>query len=119
MSRFETLALPFFVPADRPERFAKAFGAGADAAQPGFAGKLLIHPARVQPAREGLRPGPEELAWAERVVVAADGGATPVDGAMVDAPVQMRAEQIRRRASSGSPNQDARELADNNNGVNR
>ena len=65
----------------------------------GFAGKLLIHPAQVTPARHGLMPSPEEVAWADRVLTAVShDGAVAVDGTMVDAPVRLRAEQIRRRA---------------------
>lgn len=65
----------------------------------GFAGKLLIHPAQIAPARAGFAPGAEERAWAERVLrgMAEGGGAAVVDGAMVDAPVRLRAEQIVRR----------------------
>lgn len=63
----------------------------------GFSGKLLIHPAQVAPARRGFLPGQDEIAWAERVVEsAADGAARAVDGAMVDAPVLARAQQILR-----------------------
>ena len=76
-------------------------GDAAHAAMLGFGGKLLIHPAQVEPARAGFRPTPDELAWAERVLAAGrDGRATTVDGAMVDAPVRLRAEQVRRRADA-------------------
>ena len=70
----------------------------AYAAALGFAGKLLIHPSQIAPAREGFRPSDEEIAWAERVL-AAQGGAVAIGGTMVDAPVRRRAQQIRRRAS--------------------
>lgn len=70
------------------------------AAALGFGGKLLIHPAQVGPAREGFRPTAEEVAWAERVLAAgAEGGAAVLDGTMIDAPVRLRAEQVRRRAA--------------------
>ena len=72
------------------------------AASLGMAGKLLIHPAQISPARAGLRPTAEELAWADRVLATGDGAAA-LDGAMVDAPVRLRAEQIRRRATQHSP----------------
>ncbi len=69
------------------------------AATLGFGGKLLIHPAQIAPARAGFHPDAAEIAWAERVVAAArDGRAVAVDGAMVDTPVRLRAEQILRRA---------------------
>ena len=69
----------------------------AYAAMLGFGGKLLIHPAQVAPARDGFQPSAEEVAWAERVLAAGDGAAA-VDGAMVDAPVRLRAERILQRA---------------------
>ena len=71
----------------------------AYAAQIGFAGKLLIHPAQVAPALEGFSPTPEELEWAAAVLATGeDSGATSIDGAMVDLPVRLRAEQIRQRS---------------------
>lgn len=74
------------------------------AATLGFGGKLLIHPAQIAPARAGFAPSAAELAWAERVLAAArDGRAVAVDGAMVDAPVRLRAEAIVRR-SAGKAN---------------
>ena len=69
------------------------------AASLGMAGKLLIHPAQIAPARAGLRPTADEIAWADRVLAATGDGAAALDGAMVDAPVRLRAAQIRRRAS--------------------
>ncbi|QOG08819.1 CoA ester lyase [Aureimonas sp. OT7] len=63
----------------------------------GFGGKLLIHPRQVAPALAGLMPDAAEIAWARRVVAAAD-GASKVDGAMVDAPVRLRAEALLSRA---------------------
>ncbi|WP_373028137.1 CoA ester lyase [Sulfitobacter sp.] len=66
----------------------------------GFGGKLLIHPAQVQPSRTGFAPSQMELDWAHRVLEAASGGAAAVqvDGAMVDAPVLKRAGQVISRA---------------------
>ncbi|WP_417773679.1 HpcH/HpaI aldolase/citrate lyase family protein [Stappia sp.] len=68
----------------------------------GFAGKLLIHPAQIGPARAGFAPSPEEAAWARRIVDAAGDGtaAVAVDGAMVDAPVVIRARQILDRLAA-------------------
>ncbi|MFG1347404.1 CoA ester lyase [Xanthobacter autotrophicus DSM 431] len=70
------------------------------AAALGFAGKLCIHPAQVAPAGAGFAPSPAEVAWAQRIVSAlADGGSVvTVDGAMVDAPVRLRATRILARA---------------------
>ena len=64
----------------------------------GFGGKLLIHPAQIAPARRGLAPRAEDIAWAEKIVASvADGAARAVDGTMVDAPVLARARQILRK----------------------
>lgn len=66
----------------------------------GFGGKLLIHPAQIAPARRGFAPSADEALWARRILSAAAGGggaALRVDGAMVDAPVIRRAEQILAR----------------------
>lgn len=67
----------------------------------GFAGKLIIHPAQIAPARRGFAPSEAECEWARRVLAAVDGGAAAlaVDGAMVDAPVIARARQILARAA--------------------
>ncbi|WP_234050622.1 MULTISPECIES: CoA ester lyase [unclassified Xanthobacter] len=72
----------------------------AYAAEIGFAGKLLIHPSQIAPVMAGFAPSAEEIAWARRIVAAlAEGGAVvTVDGAMVDAPVRLRAERILSRA---------------------
>lgn len=63
----------------------------------GFGAKLCIHPRQVPHVNSAFSPGPEELAWAERVVAAAaaaDGAAVAVDGKMVDAPVLARARRL-------------------------
>lgn len=72
----------------------------AHAAELGFGGKLLIHPAQIEPARRGFCPTDNDVRWAERVMDAVKDGnaAISVDGAMVDAPVVMRAQQILSRA---------------------
>ncbi|MER7559301.1 CoA ester lyase [Nocardioides sp. NPDC126508] len=65
------------------------------AAALGFAGKLCIHPGQVAPTAAALAPGPDEIAWAERVLAAAtEDGVALVDGRMVDAPVVARARRI-------------------------
>ena len=75
------------------------------AAALGFGGKLLIHPAQAGPARRGLSPGADDIAWAERAIGnAGDGAARAVDGMMIDAPVLARARHILRfrdRLSNG------------------
>lgn len=63
----------------------------------GFGGKLCIHPKQVRWVNECFSPGPDEIAWARRVVAAArsaQAGAVAVDGKMVDRPVVARAEFI-------------------------
>jgi citrate lyase subunit beta/citryl-CoA lyase len=65
----------------------------------GFAAKLCIHPAQLEPVRNAFMPSDEELAWAREVeAAAASGGAVAVRGAMVDAPVVASARQILDRA---------------------
>jgi citrate lyase subunit beta/citryl-CoA lyase len=74
------------------------------ARQLGFSGKLLIHPAQVEPVRRIFAPSDEELDWARRVLATqADGGGEEVgvhvvDGKMVDAPVVAQAQRILARA---------------------
>lgn len=67
------------------------------AAKMGFGGRLCIHPSQVPIVLDGFRPSETDLAWARRVLAAAD-GAVAVDGAMVDAPVRLRARHILARA---------------------
>ncbi len=65
----------------------------------GFGGKLCVHPRQVPVAREALAPSADDVAWARRVVAAAedDSGAVLLDGAMVDRPVVARARRILER----------------------
>ena len=66
----------------------------------GFSGKSCIHPSQVALANEAFRPSDEELAYALRVVRAADEaaekgvGAFVVDGKLVDGPFIVRARQL-------------------------
>ncbi|NVM98488.1 CoA ester lyase [Arthrobacter sp. SDTb3-6] len=66
----------------------------------GYAGKMLIHPSQVGPAREGFAPDPEEVEQAKNIVRAfteADRlgkAAIVVDGRLVDYPVVARARRI-------------------------
>jgi citrate lyase subunit beta/citryl-CoA lyase len=69
------------------------------ARQLGFSGKLLIHPAQVEPVRRAFAPSAEQVAWAEGVLGGGvGGGARVLDGAMVDAPVLAQAQRILSRA---------------------
>lgn len=64
-------------------------------AEHGFRGKLLIHPMQVAPALNAYMPEPDEVDWAQRVLKAAASGSVVVlDGAMVDAPVVAKAQQV-------------------------
>lgn len=69
----------------------------------GMAGALCIHPRQVPVVHAALAPSAEEIAWAQRVVSAAESGeaAFKVDGAMVDAPVLGRARMLLARARHG------------------
>lgn len=61
----------------------------------GLGGKLCIHPRQVGPTNDALRPTEDEVAWAHRVLEAADAnGVSVVDSMMVDPPVIKRAERI-------------------------
>ena len=67
----------------------------------GFGGKLCIHPKQVRPVNEVYNPTVEEIAWARRIIEAAEaskGAAVAVDGKMVDRPVILRAEEILRES---------------------
>lgn len=67
----------------------------------GFGAKLCIHPKQIAPLHAAMRPSPDELAWAQRVLAAAEGahGAVQLDGRMVDRPVIERARRIVARAA--------------------
>lgn len=66
----------------------------------GFLGKTCIHPSQVALANEVFRPSDDELAFAQRVVAAAEEagrqgvGAFTVDGSMIDAPFLRRARAL-------------------------
>lgn len=67
----------------------------------GFGGKLCIHPRQVAIVNSAFSPSSEEVAWARRVLDAAQrsgGAAVAVDGRMIDRPVILKAERIVRDA---------------------
>lgn len=70
--------------------------AAAEARQHGFDGATCIHPSAVPILNAAFAPTPDEIAWAGRVLAAAETrqGAFVVDGRMVDAPVIARARAI-------------------------
>jgi citrate lyase subunit beta/citryl-CoA lyase len=63
----------------------------------GFGGKLCIHPSQVPIVSQSFRPAPVEVQWAESVV-SAGGGASQIEGQMIDRPVIERAQRILARA---------------------
>ncbi|GLR91669.1 HpcH/HpaI aldolase/citrate lyase family protein [Bradyrhizobium iriomotense] len=65
----------------------------------GFGGKLAIHPRQIGSIFAGFRPNEREIAWAQKVLRTGE-GAVAVDGAMVDAPVRIRARSILARAQA-------------------
>jgi citrate lyase subunit beta/citryl-CoA lyase len=70
------------------------------ARQLGYSGKLLIHPAQIEPVYRAFAPSEEEIAHARRVLDAFDAaetrgeGVIALDGQMIDAPVVARAREI-------------------------
>ena len=67
----------------------------------GFGAKLCIHPRQIAPLHALLAPGDDEIAWARRVLAAAEaagGAAVQLDGRMIDRPVIERARRVVRAA---------------------
>lgn len=63
----------------------------------GFGAKLCIHPLQVPVVMQALGPTQAELAWAARVVAAAQtssGGVVSLDGRMIDMPVVLHAQRL-------------------------
>lgn len=63
----------------------------------GFGAKLCIHPRQIAPLHALLAPGDDEIAWARRVLAAAEaagGAAVQLDGRMIDRPVIERARRV-------------------------
>jgi citrate lyase subunit beta/citryl-CoA lyase len=72
-----------------------------DAAASGFAATACIHPSHVPVIRDAYRPTDDQVAWAKRVLDAAqtEAGVFRFEGGMVDGPVLRHAESVLRRAS--------------------
>jgi citrate lyase subunit beta/citryl-CoA lyase len=110
MARFELViasrsaALP--APLDTPSAEFRDMTVVEEAARRGrslgMGGTLCIHPAQLKAVREAFAPSPGEVAWAERVLDRAAGGAFQLDGTMVDRPVVLRAERILARSGGRS-----------------
>jgi citrate lyase subunit beta/citryl-CoA lyase len=61
----------------------------------GFGGKLLIHPAQIDPVQAVFVPSAEEIAWAKRILgQSSETGVSSVDGNMIDRPVLEQAKRI-------------------------
>jgi citrate lyase subunit beta/citryl-CoA lyase len=85
-------------PYEDPERLEHL---GRLSATLGFSGALCIHPNQVAVLNRCFSPTMQDIAWASRILDHAathNGGATALDGAMVDAPVMARAQRILDRA---------------------
>jgi citrate lyase subunit beta/citryl-CoA lyase len=75
----------------------------AYASRLGFAGKLCIHPVQIAPVSSAFQPDPAQLGWARAVLEGAAGGASKVDGHMVDPPVLERARRLLDRHERHDP----------------
>ena len=66
----------------------------------GFSGKLIVHPAQIEPVHRVFSVSEQELEWAKSVIEIAarmaesGAGAAGMDGQLVDAPVIARAQRI-------------------------
>ncbi|MEN1579686.1 CoA ester lyase [Pseudomonas aeruginosa] len=70
----------------------------------GLAGMLCLHPKQVPVIHKAWQPGAEAVAWARKVVEAAEQcgvGAFRLDGQMIDAPVLARAQKLIALAGHG------------------
>jgi citrate lyase subunit beta / citryl-CoA lyase len=76
------------------------------AAADGFAGKILIHPAQVEPVNAAFTPSEEQVRWAERVNAAfaanPDAGVFALDGKMIDRPHYKLARRVLEAAGRAS-----------------
>jgi len=76
------------------------------AAADGFAGKILIHPAQIEPVNAAFTPSEEQVHWAERVNAAfeanPDAGVFALDGKMIDRPHYKLARRVLEAAGRAS-----------------
>jgi citrate lyase subunit beta/citryl-CoA lyase len=88
------LDTPFPDPRDPAGLLTEAAQAAAD----GFAGKLCIHPAQLDPVARAFTPGPDQVRWAEQVRAGfaerPNAGVFTLDGKMIDRPHLKLAERI-------------------------
>jgi citrate lyase subunit beta/citryl-CoA lyase len=76
--------------------------AAAIALRHGFDGKWVVHPDQIAPANEAFTPTAAELDRARRIL-AADEGASLVDGEMVDDATKRMAASVLARAGERVP----------------
>jgi len=69
----------------------------AESRRLGFDGKSLIHPNQIAPCRVAFAPSADEIARAERLVAAAQGGAERFEGAMIERMHVEAAERLLKR----------------------
>lgn len=96
-SCFAGIAAPIDGVSTSVEDAARVLSDATRAQQFGFGGKLCIHPRQVDPVNRAFLPSEAEADWARRVLVAmaaSGGGATTVDGKMIDKPVEEQARRI-------------------------
>lgn len=68
----------------------------------GMTGKCALHPAQLATIRSAFEPSEDELAWANEVLAAPDGGSV-VDGSFVDAATRKRASDVLSRSHAQGP----------------
>lgn len=75
-----------------------------DAVALGFVATACIHPSQVATVRAAYAPADDEVAWARRVLEAAESnqGVFRLDGRMIDGPVFRQAEATLRRAAAAN-----------------
>ena len=96
-SRLADLAMPIDSPCPSFDTPGELEAEAARARRDGFGAKLCIHPKQAAVVNRAFSPSAAEIAWAERVLAAADasqGAAVAVDGRMVDKPVILRARAL-------------------------
>tara|TARA_R110002072_G_scaffold184884_3_gene341473 strand:- start:1245 stop:2129 length:885 start_codon:yes stop_codon:yes gene_type:complete len=77
---------------------------GLDARALGFTGKVVFHPNQIDPVNAVFTPGPDEIAHAEKILVAFEAaqgsgrGVFMVDGDFVAVDIALMAEKVLRRA---------------------
>ena len=103
-SKLANLTAPIDSPSTAIEATGEVEAEAMRARRGGFGAKLCIHPKQVAVVNQSFTPSKAEIAWAERVIAAAEasqGAAVALDGKMIDTPVILQASGVlrERRAS--------------------